>query len=168
MGVRHELPLRRPTDPPDRSIGASLLLPLRGDAHGGRQMTRSLSLDFEIERDRDTTSFDRADPSTALIEQKHAHVWTVSLPDGEGTHHVMLGFEDDSYIGCCTCEGFEYHDGPCAHLCTIRKAHQIRYPDVNGTPIQVRDVDRDPDAAEADHYDDPEQARADGGRRVRR
>jgi hypothetical protein len=57
--------------------------------------------------------------------------------------------------------GFEYYDGSCAHLCTIRKAHEIGHPDVNGTPVQIRVIDRDPDATEADHYDDMERARAD-------
>lgn len=125
-------------------------------------------LNFEAERDRESTSFDRADPTAALIEQQHEHAWTVSLPDGEGTHRVVLGLENGSYTGGCSCDGFEYHDGPCAHLCTIRKAAAIGYPDVHGTAIQIRPVDRDPDAAEADHYDDPERARTDGGQGVRR
>jgi hypothetical protein len=129
---------------------------------------KPVDLDFEAERDRDSTSFDRADPTAALIEQKHLHAWTVSLPDGEGTHRVVLGLEDGFYTGGCTCDGFEYHDGPCAHLCTIRKAHEIGYPDVNGTAVQIQAVDRNPDAAEADHHDDMLRARADGGQEARR
>ena len=77
-------------------------------------------LDFEAERDRDSTSFDRADPPAALIEQQHQHAWTVSLPD------------------------------------------------VYGTPVEIQPVDRNPETAEADHYDDPERARADGGQGARR
>jgi hypothetical protein len=42
-------------------------------------MSESRPLDFETERDEETTSFDRADPVASLIEQKSPQSWTVSL-----------------------------------------------------------------------------------------
>lgn len=123
------------------------------------------TLNFRQERDTPTTSFDRADPRAALIEQQGPHAWTVSLPDGEGTHSVVLVEDGDEFLGRCTCDGFEFHKGACAHLCTLRKAAVIGYPDVNGTPVRVEQVDR-PDGDDlADQHDDTERVRADGGRR---
>ena len=129
-------------------------------------MTDARVLDFEAERDEQTSSFERADPVAALIEQRREHVWTVSLPDGDGTHSVVLIEEAGEFVGRCSCDGFEFHDGPCAHLITIRKGAVVPDSDVNGTPIRIRSVDAvDEDDDLADHYDDTERVRADGGRR---
>jgi hypothetical protein len=127
------------------------------------------TLDFEAERDReDSTSWERADPVAALIEGESDHSWTVSLPDGEDWHHVVLIFDNGVYVGQCDCEGFEYHEGPCAHLCTIRKADTIGYPDINGESIKIERINRAAGDELADQHDDTERARADGGRRVQR
>ncbi|TKR27947.1 SWIM zinc finger family protein [Natronomonas salsuginis] len=131
-------------------------------------MTASRPLNFTAEREQETTSFERADPTASLIEQRSPQSWTVSLPDGDGTHHVTLIQDYGVYIGRCTCEGFQYNEGPCAHLCTIRKADTIGYPDVNGTPVSIERVNRDLDDELADHHDDMETVRADGARRIRR
>lgn len=87
---------------------------------------------------------DRADPHAALIEQQAAHAWTVSLPDGDGTHRVVLIADNGVYLGRCTCDGFDFHEGPCAHLCTIRKADTIGCPDVNARPINIQRVNEIP------------------------
>lgn len=132
-------------------------------------MISSRPLDFEAERGReDSTSWERADPVAALIEAKSNQSWTVALPDGEDWHHVALIFDNGVYIGRCDCEGFEYHEGPCAHLCTIRKADAIGYPDVNGNAIEIERVNRAAGDELADQHDDTERARADGGRRIQR
>lgn len=128
-------------------------------------MTDKRTLDFEAERDRDDpTSWDRGDPVAALIEAKSDQSWTVSLPDGDDWHHVALIFDSGHYVGRCDCPGFEYHDGPCAHLCTIRKADTIAYPDLNGEPIEIERMDRAAGDELADQHDDMERVRADGGR----
>lgn len=62
-------------------------------------MTESLSLDFEAERDEQTTNFERADPTAAITADYGV------------------------FIGRCTCDGFDFHEKPCAHLGTIRKAY---------------------------------------------
>jgi hypothetical protein len=123
-------------------------------------------LHFEAERDEETESFQRADPTTALIEQRREHVWTVTLPDGNDTHSVVLIEESGEYVGRCTCDGFRFHDKPCAHLLTIRKAAVVPDTDVNGTPVRIQSVDDlDDDQQLADQHDDTERVRADGGRR---
>ena len=129
-------------------------------------MTDKRTLSFEAERDReDSDSWARADPAAALVEPKSEHAWIVSLPDGEDWHHVALVFDNGHYVGRCDCPGFEYHEGPCAHLCTIRKADVVGYPDVNGNAISVERINRVAGDEMADQHDDTERARADGGRR---
>jgi len=86
-------------------------------------------LDFRAERDRETESWERADPSKALIEHTSRFAYWVMLKGGDA-HLVALAHEEDRYVGRCDCRGFEYHDGPCAHLCTLRKAEFIDAVDV--------------------------------------
>ncbi|QCS43420.1 SWIM zinc finger family protein [Natrinema versiforme] len=94
-------------------------------------------IDFLEERDADTESWARADPREALIESFGRFGYKVTLRDGESVHYCALGLEDGEYIGRCDCKGWEYHDGPCAHLCTLRKAAFLELIDVkltDGTP----------------------------------
>ncbi|WP_205596838.1 hypothetical protein [Halostella salina] len=86
-------------------------------------------LDFRAERDRRTESWERADPSEALIERASRFAYRVMLKGGDA-HLVALAYEEGRYVGRCDCKGFEYHDGPCAHLCTLRKAEFIDAVDV--------------------------------------
>ncbi|MEE6208617.1 hypothetical protein U3A55_00385 [Salarchaeum sp. III] len=78
-------------------------------------------LDFPRERDNETSSWTRADPDRALIERTSRYAYFVTLPDGH-VHRCAYAVENGEYIGRCDCDGFRYHDGPCAHLCTLRKA----------------------------------------------
>lgn len=88
-------------------------------------------LDFATERDDRTASWRRADPRTALTERTAWNRWVVTLPDGEHAHDVRLERDHGAYVGECytpdgderePCPGNAYHDSPCAHLCTVRKA----------------------------------------------
>ena len=90
-------------------------------------------VNFLEERDDDTESWARADPREALIEPFGRFGYKVTLRDGESVHYCALGLEDDEYIGRCDCKGWEYHDGPCAHLCTLRKADFLGLIDVEAT-----------------------------------
>ena len=57
----------------------------------------------------------------------------------------MLGKVYGEYVGQCKtlvdegsepCKGFLYNEGPCAHLCTLRKAEFIGPVEVNGIRIE--------------------------------
>lgn len=118
-------------------------------------------LDFEAERDADTTSWERAQPDDALIERWGRYGYLVTLPGGEA-HFCAIGQRPGGgeFIGWCRCKGFSYHDGPCAHLCTIRKAdwHASNLggtiEGVGGEPIEIAQ------AVEADDLLDAEQTGA--------
>ncbi|WP_435358431.1 hypothetical protein [Haloarchaeobius sp. DFWS5] len=134
-------------------------------------------LDFEAERDRNSQSWQRADPDAALIEPLNRYGWRVLLPDGDQVHHVMLALEDGEYIGRChtfvdgkltVCDGHHYGQirgdstPECAHLCTIRKA-DFGDPtdDLHDQPITVQPVTDDTVRIDPDTHAD--RIRADGG-----
>lgn len=95
-------------------------------------------LDFEAERDAESESWERARPGQALIERMNLYGWRVTLPGGEA-HHVALGRDHGAFVGWCDCNGYRYHDGPCAHLCTIRKAAFVSICDVRGERVEIPD-----------------------------
>lgn len=119
-------------------------------------------LDFEGVREQFPNRWDRADPRDALIERRNAHGWTVWLTDGADPHGVALCRDGDQFIGRCDCDGFCYHDGPCAHLCAVRKADVVNLRDINGLVTSIERVDADRDQERAD--DQAERIMADGGR----
>ncbi|ELZ94913.1 hypothetical protein C440_07552 [Haloferax mucosum ATCC BAA-1512] len=95
------------------------------------------SLDFEAERDAETTSWQRAAPVGALIESTGPETHIVTLPDGADAHHVELVEDHGRFLGYCDGKGFEYNDGPCAHLCTVRQAAFVGLSDLNGRRITI-------------------------------
>ena len=92
--------------------------------------------------------------------------------DSEATHIVQLHRDHGAYVGHCEehpsgedCPGFAYHDGPCAHLCAVRRADFGNLLDDKGQPVRIFDLES-VDQAAADHFAEPEErARADGGDR---
>jgi len=98
-------------------------------------------LDFETLAGTDATSWDRADPQGALIESMSRYSYRVTLPDGEESHLVAVAIEDGQHVGTCDCKAFEYHEGPCAHLCTVRQAAFIGERDTRGVRVRIHRVD---------------------------
>ncbi|MFC6785067.1 hypothetical protein ACFQFH_19990 [Halobaculum halobium] len=92
-------------------------------------------LDFEAAMGG--TSWDRADGLHALIERASTYGWRVSLPDGEDAHSVALADESGAFVGWCDCEGYHWNDGPCAHLCTLRKAAFIGGETTTGERVRI-------------------------------
>jgi len=112
-------------------------------------------LDFDALAGSEETSWSRADPEAALIESTGRYGFRVTLPGGEG-HLVAVAIDDGEYVGTCDCKAWEYHDGPCAHLCVVRKAAFLGVSDARDEPVSIPRLDLD--AHEAD-----ERAVADGG-----
>ena len=112
-------------------------------------------VDFDMLAGTNETSWERAQPQAALIESTGRYGYRVTLPGGDA-HLVAVAVDDGQYVGCCDCEAWKYHDGPCAHLCTVRKAAFIDETDVEGEPVCIPRLDLD--AHEVD-----ERAVADGG-----
>ncbi|WP_311171774.1 hypothetical protein [Halobellus ordinarius] len=126
-------------------------------------------LDFAAKRDGDSASWERADPTGALIERIAWNTWLVTLPDSETTYEVELATEHGAYVGDCTVRDsgeqcparkFNDRDEPCAHLCTLRKAAFLGIDDDRGESIDVFERDDAAIAAADAHI---ETAMADGG-----
>jgi len=94
-------------------------------------------LDFRKAVDEQSTSWDRADPTQALIEKSSSTKYTVTLPGGSA-HECHYGTERGGRVGYCDCKGWEFRDDdstPCAHLCVLRKAEFIGSTTINGQPV---------------------------------
>lgn len=95
------------------------------DPWGGSDTSRFHRLNFRSERDNDTTSWQRADPRAPTeIERIDRTRFAVELPDGN-RHVTEVAKTPDGWVGRCSCRGFEFTTGPCAHLCTLRKGDYI-------------------------------------------
>jgi hypothetical protein len=132
-------------------------------------------LDFERERDQATGSWERACSEPVLVERIAWDQWLVTFRDSEDTHRVRLHRDHGAYLGECAvhpggedCPGFAYHEGPCAHLCAIRRADFGNLVDDKGQPVRIFDVEAVGQAT-ADHFAEPEEQQpvADGGLRRR-
>ena len=73
--------------------------------------------------DRQSTSWQRSDPDSSLIETADTAQWKVTLPDGD-FHTVTLFTDGTNTLGHCTCYGYHFHHR-CTHLITIRQAELL-------------------------------------------
>lgn len=122
-------------------------------------MTRQIR--FKSARDDGGDSWERADPRAATIARLTWDQWGVYIPGGDDAHIVTLRHGGCSYVGGCDCKGDKFSSGPCAHLCTLRKAEFIGAEDITGERVHLAD--------EIDVVDNQiEKAVADGGREGQR
>lgn len=114
-------------------------------------------VDFLTERDDGTSSWQRASTETARVRYVSPTVYVVALDGGRHLctlHETPQGF----YRGACDCKGWEYNDGPCAHLCALRMADYVHETTVRDRKVRVPTISST----------SSERAVADGGRVVER
>ncbi|WP_256402443.1 SWIM zinc finger family protein [Halorubrum salinum] len=105
------------------------------------------SINFDRLAGSTDTSWTKAVPYQSDIEVISRLGYRVKSPNGEEWHHVVLAREGDHHVGLCDCKGWEYNDGPCVHLCAVRKAAWsctelgTKHTDINGRAIQICDLD---------------------------
>ncbi|KZN24593.1 hypothetical protein A4G99_09525 [Haladaptatus sp. R4] len=93
-------------------------------------------LNFSVLARNKRSSWERADPKNAAIDPISSYGWRVILPGGN-VHVVALAKQRDRYVGRCDCKGFQFHEGACAHLCTLRKADFVGAKDIYGDPVKI-------------------------------
>lgn len=117
-------------------------------------------LDFALVRENYPDRWDRVRNGVelALVERVAWDRWIVTLPDGGEPWKVRLRSDHGAYEGACEappgavrdhdrCPGHKWHDGPCAHLCTVRLADWCNRNgmgpilDTRGEEIRVHDVE---------------------------
>ncbi|DAC85257.1 hypothetical protein [Natrinema versiforme] len=76
-------------------------------------------LDFEAAEQAMTSSWERALEGAAEIEPMQPGEYAVQFDTSDRTHVVRLTSDGTAYAGHCTGPGYQYHDGPCAHLCAV-------------------------------------------------
>jgi hypothetical protein len=122
-------------------------------------------VDFLTERDDRTTSWERAAPmhEDTRISRINRFAWLVELPDGQ-PHVTALVRRDDWFSGWCDCDGFQYQEGPCAHLCTLRQGAYVHVQSDDGERVEAPDADasREPVTDGGREVVDREHAGADG------
>jgi len=129
------------------------------------------SLDFDDLAGTDETSWSRADPEAALIESTGRHGYRVTLRDGADAHLVAVAIDDGQHVGTCDCKAWEYQDGPCAHLCVVRKAAFADVSDARDESVTIPRLDLDAHEAgeravsDGGYVDRAQRVDATGGRR---
>lgn len=76
-------------------------------------------LDFEQAEDDMTSSWTRALEESAAIEPMTPGEFAVKFETSDTAHITHLAGDGAAYAGRCTCPGYQFHDGPCAHLCAV-------------------------------------------------
>lgn len=86
-------------------------------------------LDFEQAEESMTSSWQRALEEAAEIEPMEPGEYAVRFETSDTTHVVHLIGDGRGYVGRCMCPGYQYHDGPCAHLCLLYQ-RSLEEPDL--------------------------------------
>lgn len=114
------------------------------------------ALDFDIVPDKYPDRWERADPNNASISMTDTGEWSVQLDDGD-QHDLVLARRGNEFVGWCDCDGFAFHtkgrgaeNGPCAHLCVVRKMATINESMVPDADALEDDVDANPDQDDVD------------------
>lgn len=76
-------------------------------------------IDFRTAEDDHTSSWQRALEDDAEITEVKPGRFAVQFDDSESGHVVHLTGDGSSYGGNCSCPGWKFHTGPCAHLCAV-------------------------------------------------
>lgn len=120
-------------------------------------------LSFSEIRDAYPDRFQKVDLAASRIECLDGPQFAVERNDSDEGHAVELVETLSHYWGTCTCDGFGWNDGPCSHLCALKRADAkglISIP--TGEPEAISVEVRDRQQEIADHAAEPDIA-ADGG-----
>lgn len=77
--------------------------------------TTNEPLELLTEVKSDSTSASRA-RGPGVAKRLSRFRYAVRLTESDDAHTVKMWRENGRYHGECTCKGWKYHEGPCAHL----------------------------------------------------
>lgn len=85
------------------------------------------TLDFsEPDPESESESYQRAHEHPVIIHPKGRFLYLVTISDKEPeertSHLVEYHGTEESLRGRCDCDGWTFHDGPCAHLWALNRA----------------------------------------------
>lgn len=113
-------------------------------------------VDIAGARERETEAWERGkqNASDAAVDvRQDVGAAVVRLPDGD-PHATLLvegaGSDNGPFAGACDCKGYQYHDGPCAHLVTRAVRSILRPGEVPEDVQRYQDLKNAGGPAEAD------------------
>jgi len=125
---------------------------------------------FSRIRDAYPERWEKARPGNALVNP-HDEIdgrFAVRREGGQW-HECVLAVAHEEFVGTCDCDGFQFHEGACSHLCAVYRLYADdgadAWPKVQpaGYQVELRSDEQDRAAADAE----PERRTAtDGGHRV--
>lgn len=97
-------------------------------------------LAFSEIRETHPDRWDKADlAETSISSLESPGEWVVQRSPDDDSHVVELVRAFSQAWGHCSCDGFQFHDGPCSHLCAVWRAFQRDLVDV--PRAQVRTIE---------------------------
>lgn len=123
-------------------------------------------LEFWQVREAYPDRWEKARPGNQLVNPHDTHPgrYICRRQGSDEWHEVTLVSIAGESFGACDCEGFEYNDGPCSHLCAVYRLIdedvEMYQPRVRAADVELESVQdqRAQIAAEPE-----ERAAADGG-----
>ena len=74
---------------------------------------------FSRVRDAYPERWKKAEPGNALVNECETEGTFSVRREGGEWHKCSLAVAHGEFVGTCDCEGFEFHDGACSHLCAV-------------------------------------------------
>lgn len=122
--------------------------------------------DFKQVEQTHPDRYNRLDLLGAQVFRDEPGKYIIQATDSDTSHVTQLVKAVSHPWGHCTCDGYQYNDGPCSHLCAVWRAHLKNYIELDHArvnTIQCDVVNRQQEIA--DHVDNRETA-TDGGQRT--
>jgi len=115
-------------------------------------------LAFDQVRDAYPERFEKVSLAAAQIVDDDGSHYVVKRPGSDDAHICELVTAMSHAWGKCGCDGYQYNDGPCSHLCAIWRAEQtglVEIPSAKPTAISVEVHDDQTELAQ--HSAEPDQ-----------
>lgn len=111
-------------------------------------------LDYQMVRNAYPDRYNRGELASVSIMPQKAGRFVVKFPDSDDGHQSVLANAPAGYFGTCSCDGYDYHDGPCSHLSILRRAVSASLVEPGYIePETISGELRDPDQELADTVD---------------
>lgn len=121
-------------------------------------------LNFNQLRETHPDRYQKADLAAFSAVESDPGRWATQRGPSEDSHVTQLVRNEGRFLGDCSCEGFDYNDGPCSHLCGLHRLYGEGLINIPAARIRTATVDVPGEDQQLAHYTDQETA-ADGGRR---
>jgi hypothetical protein len=90
------------------------------------QIATYITFDQDSDSESRTRAIQAASDASISGDNRTLGRQGVLLPEGDDPHETLLvKAPDGTYAGACDCDGWQFHDGPCAHLWALRMREAV-------------------------------------------